>query len=728
MKKNFSALFLALIILIPGMGFAGISFDNLAINDDDTVLYTVTHDKPGVISYSALFSHKLSGTESITSSNLPDILTCYPEQLNSIGNGKFIQVRNRFGTAIYDFENESLNWIARTSVIPEKSFSLSPVIASPDGLYLVFMRKVSSSTGELIIQEVASRKYVILDKEVPYSYSELPVKWAADSKHFVYQKGNSIYFSTPDAMFKGLQVAEHCRRIGTGTIESVQWVNSDKLVFIDSDIIYLIDSREFATFGMYANYFPLGKILGRLWEKFSSKDMKFYVNSDASQIIIVKADSSVSYYELDTSGNALYVEPLSSFSHMSTLYNSYKIDVVWPKNSKPIFWVNSLTGAGASSGFLRNCSIFTFDSKNYLKELSSFGDTSLKVTVSNDGRYAAVPSANEVSVYTVGSWDMVEKIACSKIESICWRNTKELVVGNEDNVSVYNVETKKQKLLFLSSCKNAAWDSVTGQIIAKSKNDAKYSVYNPEKNTWMPFDSAQPSKTEVQNENYRIYTAKAKNARYDNGIYVRCLTGKVNTFALYKETVQKTAPGRKIALVFDLLDSADGLNSVIELCHKYNIRPTYFINGEFIRRYPSDTRKVALSGAEVGSLFYACVDLTDEFFTLSEDYIKNGLARNEDEYYQATKKELALLWHAPFYRSTKMIRDAGTSAGYSYIDFPVDYKSMDTKPGKTIESQIIPVTIGLSNPDSSETFAQKLELLINSLLDADYEIVPVSEL
>ena len=58
MKKNFSALFLALIILIPGMGFAGISFDNLAINADDTILYTVSHDKPGIISYSALFSHK----------------------------------------------------------------------------------------------------------------------------------------------------------------------------------------------------------------------------------------------------------------------------------------------------------------------------------------------------------------------------------------------------------------------------------------------------------------------------------------------------------------------------------------------------------------------------------------------------------------------------------------------------------------------------------------------
>ena len=75
-----------------------------------------------------------------------------------------------------------------------------------------------------------------------------------------------------------------------------------------------------------------------------------------------------------------------------------------------------------------------------------------------------------------------------------------------------------------------------------------------------------------------------------------------------------------------------------------------------------------------------------------------------------------------------MIRDAGSSAGYSYVDFPVDYKSMETKPGKTIESQIIPVTIGLSNPDAKESFAQKLELLINSLLDADYEIVPVSEL
>ena len=723
MKKNFSALFLALMMFMPCMSFAGISFDNLTINDDDKVLYTVSHNQSGVIPYSALFSYKLEGSSSVSSNNLPDILTCYPENISSIGNGKLIQIRNRYGTAIYDFESESLNWIARTAIIPEKSFSLSPVIASPDGLYIVFMRKVSSSTGELIIQETSTRRYVILDKEVPYSYSELPVKWAPDSKHFVYQKGNSIYYATPKEMFGKLQIAEHCRRIGNGSINCIQWCNSDKLVFIDSDIVYLIDSREFATFGMYANYFPLGKIIGRLWEKFSSSDMKFYINSTADELILVKSDSFVSYYKVDSSSKNSYLKPLNNFSYINVIENSYKIEVIWPEKSKPIFWINSILSDGK-----RSCDIYTYNSKYALEKLFTFAGTSSKIVVSTDGKYAAVPTDNTVLVYAVGSWDSTAKIESSKIESLCWRNSNELVVGTSDNVSVYNVATREKKLLFLSACSDASWDKVTGQIVAKSSEFQDYCIYNDVNNTWRPYKNCVPSEKKVQNQDYRVYLSKAKNFRYDNAVYVRCLGNKVFTFALYKETVQKSQPKRKIALAFDLLDSAEGINAVIGLCYKYDIKPTFFINGEFIRRYPEEARKVALSGAEVGSLFYACVDLTDEFFMIDEEYVKGGLARNEDEYYQCTKKELALIWHAPFYRSTKMIRDAGSSAGYSYIDFPVDYKTMDTKAGKTIESQIIPVTLGLSKNEDGEAFARKLELLINSLLDADYQIVPVSAL
>ena len=220
MKKTLPALFLAMFI-IPSFSFAGIKFDNLNINSENKMLYTVTQNTSGIKPYSVLFSYNLHDESSIAQNNLPDIITCYPEYLNFLNKGKKMQVRNRYGTAVYDFDNNTLNWIARSAILPEKSFSLSPIITSPDGTWIVFMRKVASSTGELIIQNADTKMYVILDREASYSYTNLPVKWSPDSKNFVYQKNNSVYYCNPEKMFKGIQLEEKYRRIGNGKIQNV---------------------------------------------------------------------------------------------------------------------------------------------------------------------------------------------------------------------------------------------------------------------------------------------------------------------------------------------------------------------------------------------------------------------------------------------------------------------------------------------------------------------------
>lgn len=58
MKKIISALFLAMLIL-PASGFAGIIFDNLNLNPDNKMLYSVTQKVPGIKPYSVLFSYTL---------------------------------------------------------------------------------------------------------------------------------------------------------------------------------------------------------------------------------------------------------------------------------------------------------------------------------------------------------------------------------------------------------------------------------------------------------------------------------------------------------------------------------------------------------------------------------------------------------------------------------------------------------------------------------------------
>ena len=723
MKKNISAMFLYCIVFLSNMSFAGIKFGNLNINNDNTALYTVTSNIAGSASYSTLFSYTLKGEQSIDKDNLPDILTCYPESMSSISSGNMVQVRNRYGTALYDFRKDTLQWIARTAIIPDKSFSLSPILTSPDGKWCVFFRKNGSSTGELIIQNSESKKYVVLNREAEFSYSEIPVKWSDDSKNFIYEKNNFLYFCNPENMFKGIQLEEKYRCIGKGKINCIQWTGTNTLAYIDSDVVYLIDSRDFSSLGLYSNFYFSGKIIGRLLEEFDSATMEFKINSAATQMLIIKNSNFVSYYEFNLENPGDYVTLLNYKSYTGVFDGSFKISVFWQKNSKPVIWTDFISDAGK-----RNSSVYIFTESNEMKKILNVENSTSDIAVTNDGKYFAFSAGESVYVYSLSPWERVAEIKGERVTSLCWKNAYELCIGGEQTVKLYNIFAKSERVLFLSSCTSATWDKISGKIIAQTKNCSDYFMYNEKQNVWNKVQLVSPEDIQVQNQDYRIYVAQSKNARFENGIYVRNFAGKSNNFALYKETLQKSPKKKRIALVFDLLDRADGVCSIIALCEKYQIRSTFFINGEFIRRYPKEVKKIASSGAEVGSMFYACIDLTEKDFNVNEDYIRRGLARNEDEYYECTKKELSLLWHAPFYKSNKMIKDAASLSGYSYIDFPTETDSIGSKAGKAIESQIIPITVGIKSDSDKKKFYNKLELLINSLLDADYEIVPVSEL
>lgn len=719
MKKKLISL---LLVFSCPLIFAGISFDNLTIDSDNNVLYKINHSFSGAVSYDTLFSIKLNGEKSVGPDNLPDILTCYPEDLSSFNGGNLMQVRNRYGTALYDFSNDSLKWIARSSIIPEKAETLSPITASPDGLWCVFVKKTSSSTGELIIQEVATRKYVILDKEAKFDYSCVNIKWSCDSKYFLYEKNSSIYFCNPDAMFKGLQITENCRRIGNGTINSVEWCGANKIVFVDSDIVYLLDAKEFASFGMYSSFFPFGKILGRLNEKFDSECMTFSINDDATEMVTVKSNNYVTYYRIKNESNT-YLEVKNIISCKTQTEGVFKISVFWLNKKLPVIWADRIDSVSKHSAYI-------FCAWNRNSASAEVTDVTATPVLSPDGKYFAYGCDGNCEVLKINSdseWNLFAKIPEETV-SLSFKNNSELVIGGKETVKLYEMTTGKVIILFLSSVQSATWDNASGKICAKTENYKQNFIYNSEKNTWYVSEKAEPKPLCVQNDDYRIYKADSKNTRYDNGIYVRSLSAKTNTFALYREVMQKSSPKKKIAITFDLLDCADGLDSIIALCKKYNIKPTYFVNGEFIRRYPFEIKRVAESGAEVGSLFSSCIDLTNDFYKITEDFVRRGLARNEDEYFQCTKKELALLWHAPFYKSNQVIREAGNKSGYSYVDFPLDVSSLDTKGGKAIESRIIPITVGVQSESDKNVFYRKLELLINSLFEADYEIVTVGEL
>jgi peptidoglycan/xylan/chitin deacetylase (PgdA/CDA1 family) len=208
---------------------------------------------------------------------------------------------------------------------------------------------------------------------------------------------------------------------------------------------------------------------------------------------------------------------------------------------------------------------------------------------------------------------------------------------------------------------------------------------------------------------------------------------------------------REISLVFNAIDSVEGLRHILETLEDYKIRATFFINGDFIRRNPEAVKEIADSGHEAGSLFFTYFNMGDPRFEITRDFIRQGLARNEDSYFKTTGRELSLLWHAPYYFIRSDAIEEAAKMNYRYIGRDVDSLDWVPRGGGAGAAQLYHpaadlverileqkkpgsiISLRLGRQDEAggrreDYLFQKLDLLINQLLARGYEIVPVSEL
>ena len=206
---------------------------------------------------------------------------------------------------------------------------------------------------------------------------------------------------------------------------------------------------------------------------------------------------------------------------------------------------------------------------------------------------------------------------------------------------------------------------------------------------------------------------------------------------------------REVSLAFNAIDGVEGLTEILTALKEYGITATFFVNGEFIRRHPDAVQEIASSGHEVGSLFYTYFNMTDARFRIDKEFIKRGLARNEDDYFVATGDELSLLWHAPYYFVSSFIIEASREMNYVYVGRDVDSLDWVTREyarnsdgglyypapvlvEKILEKKqpgsIIPIRVGIPEGTREDYLFNNLGVLINGLISQGYDVVPVSTL
>ncbi len=516
----------------------------------------------------------------------------------------------------------------------------------------------------------------------------------------------------------------------------MNWTDGKFLVYIDSDLVYKISSKELYTLGLYSGIIGKGQMVGRLPSQFMASKDNFSVNNDVSSMVLVQNGKIFTYFKINRN-TCDYLDIVYSGPYVDLSASLLESEILWDLNGSPIVWMRMLPYGG------QKIKSSVYHLENRLSKFLDISDSG-KPAVSPDGKNCAFYSGSSVYIYDTKNWKRVNRIEGENVVSLLWENNSTLIIGGDRTIRSWKIFEQNPEILAVSSVVNGFWNN--DEIIADSGN-GKFFVFNEDKKMWAQKESDFSRRSNaLRNERYRLFCGETANPIFENALYIRTLFGKAVTKPVYPESVRKVPERKKIALAFDAYDNADGLTRVLYTLNRYLVTGTFFLNGEFIRRYPNETKQISFSRNECASMFFSTSKLTQPGFVVNEDYIRRGLARNEDEFNAVTGKELSLMWHAPYYAVSEKIIQDGKKAGYDYIDIKnsvcdsvtleqaVNGNGKYLCPGELIESyvkmldegeKVIPVTVGISRGTRESYLYDNLDLLISAILDTGYEIVPL---
>ena len=727
MKKLLSLLIISAFIFPI---FAKISFGPSDLNENDEVLFTLSQEMTGINTYSSLFYTRIKNGESEA---VPSLLTCYPERMELISGGNVLQLRNRYGTGLYNILSNTFSWKNVCKDIPENTLPVAPYSVSSDGKYICKIEKFKSANPSLLLQSVETDKVVELCDNVRQNYDSIPVKWASDSSILIYEKEGSLYFCNPEAVLKGIEMDEKYRKIGRGSINSVNWANERTIIYIDDYLVYQINSKELYTVGLYSGIIGQGKAIGRLPVQFNSLTDRFSVNSNVSALILNQNNRLFSYLKFQNK-NCDYLDVIYSKPYIDSTSSLVAAYVLWDAEYNPYIWFEKLPFNGSKE----KASVYMISTRAV--SVLEIADAN-KPCISPDGTKIAYWAGGSIYVYDTSSWKRLAELAGEKVVSAIWTSKTSLMVGGEKTIRKWDLKSGISQTVLLSSAENGYWADSGKTIVADTGSENYYS-YDKAAKIWRKTSPIVP-KQSLENGRYRIFEGTTPNKRFENALYVRTVSRKAVTKPLYKQSTQKVAAPKKVALVIDAYDNADGLTNILSVLKKYNVKATFFLNGEFIRRYPSETKQIVNNGFECASMFFSPTDLVDNPFVVDENFIRRGLARNEDEFYTCTNKELSLYWHAPYYSVDPKLIRYGEAAGYTYINSlqtinDTEKLNKEINPEEIIQSYcdtlkrtsggIVPVAAGFSQGNRTDPLYNYLDILICALCDNGFEFVGVDEI
>lgn len=751
-KRNNTRLLVAVLACLCAMNAtAETTFSSMDLGVDSELLFTAETTDSTLCSYQSLYLATLSAGGDQASVTSPQILTCFPQQMNVYKNGSLLEIRNNAGSAMYDTETDTLTWteganLAYKTQRTDTAF-MEPVSVSPDGNWKCCYEKTDPVTADVYLERITDGKRLLLSENAEYRYDSIPVLWSPDSSVILYEKSGMLYFLKTADAFNTASLTEEFRTIGKGNISNVCWANSRTIVYINYDMVYAVSVNELQTRALYSDFLGLETIAGRLPCPFDSEKDAFWVNEEVTALVVVQNNRTLWYLELSgTDFN--YVSNIMSFPLMHVPGAAVSFDVFWTPVMNhvqyPVVWIEVFR-SGERESYAYKLTRHAEDGSCAFQPLlmpAAVSDPSL----SPDGTRLAFKSDMMLHVYSIETWLQSDVFFGEKIISYSWINNSSLFVGGNETVRKWNLSDDTDSVLFLSSVERFGWNLKGETILAKNKTGTF--SYDRSRNVWVNAEGELQRGVSVQNDKWRVFFSESKSDTFRNGIYVRTLSGLTETRPLIADYTITGNTEPRVALVFDAFDNADGLTKILDTLEKADVKATFFINGEFIRRYPTAVQEIEKAGHQCASMFFTTGNLTSLTFVADESYIRRGLARNEDEFFNLTGSELSLYWHAPYYCTTPAILSHGKKAGYAYIERSLELHDTTTIEGyvhddvpywptlqiiklvtdSLADGAVIPVSTGVSAGTRTDYLYDRLDVLISAIQESGYRIVTVSEL
>ena len=735
--------------------FAEVDFGGLDLSPDGTLLFSAETAAPGKGSYRTLFAADLhSGTLRQ--------MSFFPENAMLLKNNEQYQIQNRFGVFR---TGEDLRGMSPLNDFPSfisgkeiDTGKIHTVGASPDGEWMLYITPTSFGYGDLLLYEIDTKRKITVSKRVELTLSNSRASWSPDARYFVYSRQGNLYYYSIDQIRKDRLIAEEYRVLGKGRISSLQWSAMNDLFYIKDSLVYKILSAEFFTRSLYSELLEVGEIVGKLPFEFDPNFDSFRISPDGRKILLDKSGRNILLYVLKSS-DFLSTGDTFSLPYLYLPRNTRLKKVLWSMDDVITLLTGSIEKGENTTAVYR----FNIQQRNEIPVFSRTTDTGVAdIILSPNGDTAALLTDNRVILKNYETWESSKSYPHTEPLSAAWLDNNRLIIAGRSLTEVLDTEDGTRELVSLSRVDAYGYrEDGTIQV----ELEGRFFVQSD--GVWTEAEDKGLEEQSVHSSEYRVYLEPAAGGSYENMVMVRKVEG-FGTFPLFPYPEKEYEPfpekeqtvdfvnfthgsrirRREVSLVFNAVDSVEGLTEILNVLSEYSLRCTFFINGEFMRRNPEAVREIADSGHEVGSLFYVHFDMTDSRFRVDPEFIKRGLARNEDDYFALTGREISLLWHAPYYFTSTDIIRASREMNYVYIGRDVDPLDWTWKIGSSYDAgdvrsaadmveriidlkapgSIIPLRIGEAADVRSDYLFQYLDLLINGLVSLGYEIVPVSAL